>query len=199
MSVVLPAPLGPTTAVTRPDGGEIRLDSALVRGDAYRAHIGYMPQIARFPENLAAADLIAMLADLRGADASAERDEELIERFALGPHLRKPLRALSGGTRQKVNAVLACLFRPRLLILDEPTAGLDPVSSAILKDKVLAERERGCAVLLTSHLMGEIEELADDVALLVDGRVAFAGSIDALRHTTGQPRLERAVARLLAA
>jgi len=205
LALVGPDGAGKTTLIksivglTRPDGGEIRLDGELVRGDAYRARIGYMPQIARFPENLAAADLIAMLADLRGADADAARDEELVERFVLGPHLRKPLRALSGGTRQKVNAVLACLFRPRLLILDEPTAGLDPVSSAILKDKVLAERGRGCAVLLTSHLMGEIEELADDVALLVDGRVSFAGSVDELRRATGQPRLERAVARLLAA
>jgi Cu-processing system ATP-binding protein len=208
LALVGPNGAGKTTLIksivglTRPDGGEIRVAGEPVRGDAYRACIGYMPQIARFPENLAAADLIAMLADLRGAelrgaDASVDRDEELVERFALGPHLRKPLRALSGGTRQKVNAVLAFLFRPRLLILDEPTAGLDPVSSAIFKDKVLAERGRGCSVLLTSHLMGEIEELADDLALLVEGRVAFCGSVDELRRTTGQSRLERAVAQLL--
>jgi len=202
LALVGPNGAGKTTLIksvvglARPDGGEIRLGGIPVVGDAYRAGIGYMSQIARFPENLTAAELLAMLVDLRGAAAS-DLDEELVERFALAPHLRKPLRALSGGTRQKVNAVLAFLFRPDLLILDEPTAGLDPVSSAILKDKVLAARGAGRAVLLTSHVMAEIEEMADDVALLVEGRVSFAGPVDTLLRSTGQPRLERAVAKLL--
>ena len=202
LALVGPNGAGKTTLIksvvglTRPDGGEIRLGGVPVAGDAYRARIGYMSQIARFPENLTAAELIAMLVALRGAEAGA-LDETLVERFGLAPHLGKPLRALSGGTRQKVKAVLAFLFRPELLILDEPTAGLDPVSSAILKDKVLEECGAGRGVLLTSHVMAEIEELADDVALLVDGRAAFTGSVDALLRSTGQTRLERAVAQLL--
>ncbi|AHG92564.1 ABC transporter related protein (plasmid) [Gemmatirosa kalamazoonensis] len=205
LALVGPNGAGKTTLIksvlglTRPDAGEIRFRGEIVRGDAYRARIGYMPQIARFPENLTAADLMAMLVDLRDAAATADRDVELVERFALEPHLRKPLRTLSGGTRQKVNAVLAFLFRPDLLVLDEPTAGLDPISSGILKDKVLAERAAGRSVLLTSHIMSEIEELADDVALLVDGRVEFHGRVDALLRASGQTRLERAVAQLLSA
>jgi Cu-processing system ATP-binding protein len=201
LALVGPNGAGKTTLIksvlglTRPDGGEIRFLGEVVRGDAYRARIGYMPQIARFPEHLTAAELIAMVTDVRGG--AVERDEALIDRLALAPHLGKPLRALSGGTRQKVNAVLAFLFRPALLILDEPTSGLDPVSSAILKDKILAERDAGRAVLLTSHVMSEVEELADDVTLLVDGRVAHAGPVDALLRATGQTRLERAVARLM--
>jgi Cu-processing system ATP-binding protein len=206
LALVGPNGAGKTTLIksvvglTRPDGGEIRLRGEPVRGEAYRARIGYMPQIARFPEHLTAAELMAMLTELRGGAAGREPDdydEALLDAFALAPHLEKPLRALSGGTRQKINAVLAFLFRPALLILDEPTAGLDPVSSAILKDKVLAARGEGRSVLLTSHVMSEIEELADDIALLVDGRVSFAGRVGELLHTTGQPRLERAVATLL--
>ena len=204
-AVLGPNGAGKTTLIksvlglTRPDGGEIRLGGVRVvgpgvGGDAYRARIGYMPQIARFPENLTAAELIAMLLDLRGGAAG---DEELVERFALAPHLDKPLRTLSGGTRQKVNAVLAFLFRPGLLILDEPTAGLDPVASAVLKDKILAERAAGRTFVLTSHVISELAELADDVAFLVDGRVHFAGPVETLLGATRQATLERAIAHLM--
>jgi Cu-processing system ATP-binding protein len=215
-AVLGPNGAGKTTLIksvlglTRPDGGTILLDGERVvgpaaGGDAYRRRIGYMPQIARFPENLSAAELIAMLKDLRGAGTETSRltgtaqrlDEELVDRLALAPHLAKPLRALSGGTRQKVNAVLAFLFRPDLLILDEPTAGLDPVASAVLKDKILSERGAGRTFVLTSHVMSELEELADDVAFLVDGRVRFAGPVEELLRATRQPRLERAIAHLM--
>jgi Cu-processing system ATP-binding protein len=209
-AVLGPNGAGKTTLIkavlglARPDAGTIRLGGEVVRGDAYRARIGYMPQVARFPENLSAAELIGMLKDLRGgpgpgpSTGTARRlDEELVDRLALAPHLRKPLRTLSGGTRQKVNAVLAFLFRPDLLVLDEPTAGLDPVASAVLKDKILAERSAGRTFVLTSHVMSELEELADDVALLVDGRVRFAGAVEELLRATRQSRLERAVAHLM--
>jgi Cu-processing system ATP-binding protein len=200
-AVLGPNGAGKTTLIksvlglTRPDGGEIRVNGEPARGDAYRARVGYMPQIARFPENLTAAELVAMLKDLRGA--GADTDEELVERFALAAHMGKPLRALSGGTRQKVNAVLAFLFRPELLVLDEPTSGLDPVASGVLKDKILAERAAGRTVVVTSHVLSELEELADDVAFLVDGRVHFAGSVEELLRATRQHRLERAVAHMM--
>jgi Cu-processing system ATP-binding protein len=204
-AVLGPNGAGKTTLIksvlglARPDGGAIRLGGDVVSGDAYRARIGYMPQLARFPENLSAAELIAMVKDLRGATDPTALDEELIARFDLAPHLRKPLRALSGGTRQKVNAVLAFLFRPALLILDEPTAGLDPIASGVLKDKILAERAAGRTFVLTGHVMSELEELAhhDDLAFLVDGRVRFAGPVEELLRATRQTKLERAVAHLM--
>ena len=209
-AVLGPNGAGKTTLIksvlglARPDAGEVRFDGVPVvgagaHGDAYRARIGYMAQIARFPEHLSARELVALLVDLRRASglATATLDEALVEGFELAPHMDKPLRTLSGGTRQKVNAVLAFLFRPDLLILDEPTAGLDPVSSSVLKDRLLAARDEGRTLVLTSHVMSELEELADDVAFLADGRVRFAGPVDDLLRTTRQPTLERAIAHLL--
>ena len=182
--------------LTRITDGKILVDGERIGDDpAYRARIGYMPQIARFPENLTAAELIAMLCDLRGE--AAELDDELVTRFGLSDQLGKPLRTLSGGTRQKVNAVLAFLFQPDLLILDEPTAGLDPVSSAVLKDKILEARNAGRTVIVTSHVLSDLDALADDIAFLIDGRVAFSGSVHDLKLRTRELSLERAIARVM--
>jgi Cu-processing system ATP-binding protein len=202
-AVLGPNGAGKTTLIksvlglTRPDGGTIAIDGVAVNGDpSYRAGIGYMPQIARFPENLTGGELLDMLKDLRG-NSVARTDEELIARLGLGDELRKPLRVLSGGTRQKVNAVAAFLFAPPLLILDEPTAGLDPVASAALKDKILEERGAGRTFVITSHVLSELEELADDVVFLVDGRIQFNGSVHQLKVETRQLSLERAIAQMM--
>jgi len=182
--------------LTRADGGKILIDGERVGDDpAYRSRVGYMPQIARFPENLSADELIAMVRDLRGSDV--ETDDDLITRFRLGEQLRKPLRVLSGGTRQKVNAVLAFLFKPDLLVLDEPTAGLDPVSSGILKDKIAEVRDAGRTVVVTSHVLSELDALADDIAFLVDGRLRYAGSVHDLKLATRQLSLERAIVQVM--
>ena len=183
--------------LSRADAGSITIDGAPVTDDpAYRARIGYMPQIARFPENLTGGELLDMIKDLRG-NTVAHVDEELISRFELADELRKPLRVLSGGTRQKVNAVLAFLFSPDLLILDEPTAGLDPISSSTLKDKIIGMRAAGRSFIITSHIMSELEELVDDVAFLIDGHVKFAGPVNRLKVETKQLNLERAIAQLM--
>jgi Cu-processing system ATP-binding protein len=202
-AIVGPNGAGKTTlmktilGLTRSDDGKILIDGERVGDDpSYRSRVGYMPQIARFPENLSAAELIAMLRDLRGPDA--ETDEDLIERFRLADHLHKPLRVLSGGTRQKVNAVLAFLFRPDLLVLDEPTSGLDPVSSGLLKEKITETREAGRTVVVTSHVLSELDAMADDIAFLVDGRLRYAGSVHDLKVATRQLSLERAVAQVMA-
>ena len=182
--------------LTRAESGQIELDGAPLGDDPdRRAAIGYMPQIARFPDNLTGAELMEMLVDLRGPSATLDRD--LVDLMGLRGDLTKPLRTLSGGTRQKVNAVLAFLFRPSLLILDEPTAGLDPIASGVLKDKIRQERERGRTFILTSHVMTELEELADDIVLLLDGSVRFAGSLRELTARTKQINLERAIAQLM--
>ena len=202
MAIVGPNGAGKTTLIkallglTHPDSGNIAFGGSAVNGDeAYRARIGYMPQIARYPENLTGAELLAMLEDLRGA--GAELDEELIRLLELESALTKPLRVLSGGTRQKVNAVMAFLFSPELLVLDEPTAGLDPLSSRILKDKILSSSSSGRTFIVTSHIMNELEELADDVAFMLEGRVMFAGTLVELKRLTAQSTLERAIATMM--
>ena len=206
-AVVGPNGAGKTTLIksilglVRPDTGAIRVDDELVGEDcAYRARIGYMPQIARYPHNLTARELLAMLTDLRAAAPGTgpmRRDETLIDQLALRDQLGKPLRTLSGGTRQKVNAVAAFLFTPDLLILDEPTAGLDPTASAVLKDRIIAEREAGRTVIVTSHFMSELEELATDVVVLLEGTVRYAGSLGELLHRTSKANLGRAISQLM--
>jgi Cu-processing system ATP-binding protein len=205
-AVVGPNAAGKTTLIktilglVRADrgGGSVEVDGIPVNGSpAYRDRIGYMPQAARFPEHLTGREVIRFLMDLRSR--RTELDEELIKRFRLEPSLDKPIRTLSGGTRQKLNAVVACLFRPSLLILDEPTAGLDPVSAGIFKDKVLRAPAAGVTVLLTSHIMSEVEELAQDLVFLLEGAIAFQGTVEELLAQTGETRLERAIARRLEA
>jgi len=203
MGIVGPNGAGKTTLIKtllglcQPTSGDIRLDGRSILGteSSYRAHIGYMPQIARFPENLTATELFEMVRDLRGTKGVL--DASLLRGFALESQLDKPLRVLSGGTRQKVNACLALLFQPSLLVLDEPTAGLDPLSSAILKDRILSLRAEGVTVMVASHIMSELEELCDDVAFLLDGVTRFAGPIDQLTSITRQANLERAIAALM--
>lgn len=182
--------------LVHPDGGQLSVFGARVNGDErYRRQIGYMPQAASFPGNLTGEEVLRMVRDLRHRnDADAG---ELLQRFRLGSELSKPVRTLSGGTRQKLSAVVAFLFQPDLLILDEPTAGLDPIASGVLKDLLGECRARGATVLLASHTLAELEEVADDVVFLLEGRVRFHGSIDELRTMTGCDRLERAVALLM--
>lgn len=202
VGLVGPNAAGKTTFIksilglVHPDGGELAVFGHRVNGhEGYRRQIGYMPQAASFPGNLTGAEVLRMVRDLRQrADADAEA---LLQRFHLASELEKPVRTLSGGTRQKLSAVVAFLFQPDLLILDEPTAGLDPIASGVLKDLLGECRARGATVLLASHTLAELEEVADDIVFLLEGRVHFHGSIDQLRAMTGCERLERAVAVLM--
>lgn len=182
--------------LVRPDAGELQVLGQPVNGDErYRSRIGYMPQAAHFPENLCGAEVLAMIRDLRGPGAAS--DTALLDGFDLGPQLDKPIRTLSGGTRQKLSAALAFLFRPDLLILDEPTAGLDPIASGIFKEQLAAVRERGASILLASHTLSELEAHADDIVFLLDGRIRFHGPVARLMERTGFANLERAVAALM--
>ncbi len=202
-AVVGPNAAGKSTLIkcilglVRPSGGAIEVLGERVGSDPhYRRFIGYMPQAARFPDNLTGEEVLALLAKLRGGEL--RHDGVLREALGLTAEtLARPVRTLSGGTRQKLSAIVALRHEAPVLILDEPTAGLDPLTSSHLKELVRQRATSGAAVLLTSHVMAEVEELADALVYLVDGRVRFRGSLDELRLRTGQRRVEHAIAHLM--
>ncbi len=178
-----------------PDSGELRVADKSVKDQwGYRKLIGYLPQIARFPENLTVLEVIKMVKDIRGVVAD---ELPLITRFGLEPFLNERLRNLSGGTRQKVNIVLCFMFDARYIILDEPTAGLDPVALISLKELIIEERNKGKIILLTTHIMDLVEELADDIVFLLEGKIFFKGSLTDMREMTGEVKLERSIANIL--
>lgn len=179
------------------DSGFITFNGKNIKHDwKYRENIGYMPQIGRYPENMTIGQVLEMMKDIRGKKDDI-LDEELINKFGLKEMLGKRMRTLSGGTRQKVSAALAFLFSPDVLILDEPTAGLDPVSSEILKEKIIAEKNKGRLVLITSHILSELDDLITQVIYMQEGKLWFHKSIDNLREDTGEEKLSRAIAKVM--
>lgn len=179
-----------------PTSGEVRVDGQSIRNDwKYREKIGYMPQIGHFPENMRIGQLMDMMKNIR-AEASAT-DEELVEAFDLKRIYDKRMHAMSGGTRQKVSAALAFMFKPPVLILDEPTAGLDPVSVELLKDKIKAERSAGKLFIISSHILSDLEELSSDVVYIFEGKIHYHGSLEDLQTQTGETRLSRAIANMI--
>lgn len=180
-----------------PTSGTISINniSAINNADS-RKSLGYMSQIARYPDNLTATDIIAMVKGLRkGATTTSEA--ELIDLFDLQPHMHKPMRALSGGSRQKVSAVISMMFRPNVLLLDEPTAGLDPIASGRLKARIQVLAKDGGTVLVTSHVLSDIEELAHRIVVLHEGTVFYDGTTAKLLSETNETTLERAIATMM--
>jgi len=180
-----------------PDNGFITFNNKNIAHDwAYRAHIGYMPQTGRFPDNMRIAQVFDMMKDIR-KDSATGLDEDLITAFGLDKILDKRMRTLSGGTRQKVGASLAFLFNPNVLILDEPTAGLDPVSSEILKEKIISQKQNGKLILITSHILSDLEDITTEIIYLQDGKLKFHKSLQQLKEDTGEEKLTRAIAHVM--
>lgn len=181
-----------------PDTGEVLFKGESVKGGwNYRKHIGYMPQIGRYPDNMKVRQVFELMIDLRKNTHSGPLDEELIEAFGLKSSFDKPMRTLSGGTRQKVSASLAFLFNPSVLILDEPTAGLDPLAAEALKAKVLQEQQKGKLILMTSHILNDLEELTTHVMYLVEGKLLFLEGVEAILEKTGERRFAKAIAKIM--
>lgn len=179
-----------------PTSGDIHFDGKSILGDwRYREKVGYMPQIGRYPENMRIGQLIDMMKNIRRPEQ--DTDEELIEAFGLDRMMDKRMHALSGGTRQKVSAALAFLFRAPVLILDEPTAGLDPVSVEILKEKVLREKRLGKLIVISSHILSDLEDLTSDVIYMYEGKIQFDDTIEALKRDTNETKLSKAIATLV--
>ncbi len=176
--------------------GSIRVfDKEITRSGEYRRNIGYMPQIIRFPDNMKVAQLFSMIRDIRNQRTTI--DTELIEQFEINSFIHKPLGSLSGGMKQKVNAALAFMFHPDILILDEPTAGLDPNGAELLKEKIKQEKEKGKLIIISSHIMADLEEITSDVLYLIDGKNEFFKSTDLLIRETGTQNLGKAIAKIM--
>lgn len=181
-----------------PDSGFITFNGKNILHDwAYRSQIGYMPQIGRYPENMTVGQVFSMMKDIRRSTAAGSFSTELMEEFGLNDLLQKRMRTLSGGTRQKVSASLAFLFNPEVLILDEPTAGLDPLASEQLKKRIITEKSKGRLILITSHILSELDELITQVMYMQDGQVLFHKKWEDLQKDTGEQKLSRAIASLM--
>ncbi len=203
VSLIGPNGSGKTTLIksilglVKPDAGSIFVHGKKINGDpSYRSNIGYMPQIGRYPDNMKVGQLFRMIRDIRKVPET-ELDNDLLVKFNLVSIFEKPMRTLSGGTRQKVSAALAFYFNPDILILDEPTAGLDPLSSEILKEKIMQEKKKNKLILITSHILSDLDELTTHVMYLQEGRMMFLKDIETLRSETEEEKLGKAIAKVM--
>ena len=182
--------------MVKPDTGDFFFAGQSIKNDyEYRRHIGYMPQLGRYPENMAIGQLVDMIKSIRKSESAL--DEDLFHQFNLQALSDKKMSTLSGGTTQKVSATLAFLFNPEVLILDEPTAGLDPLASEILKAKIILEKEKGKLILITSHLLSELDDLVTQVIFMQEGKIVFHKNLEALRSETGEEKISKAIATIL--
>lgn len=181
------------------EDGDILVDGKSVKEDyKYRENIGYMPQIGRYPENMTIEETIKMIKDTR-KNTGDNLDTELLEAFELENIYDKKMRTLSGGTTQKVSAVLAFLFNPKVIILDEPTAGLDPLATKILKNKIIKEKNKGKLILITSHLLSELDDIITEIVFMNEGKVVVHQSVEDLKEQTNTDKISDGIISILKA
>lgn len=175
-STTLKAALG----LVRPTRGTVWVDGLEVarRGEQTRARLGYLPQGLSFPQGFTALEVMRYFARLRGESPSAV--PALLERVDLLGAAGREASSFSGGMKQRLGLAIALLGAPRALVLDEPTAALDPTGSLNVRDLVREIRREGTTVLLSSHDLGEVATLADRVAVFVAGRMVALGTIEEL-------------------
>ena len=179
------------------EDGDILVNNESVKEHyLYRKNIGYMPQIGRYPENITIAQTIQMIKDTRKVSES-ELDTELLEAFELESIFDKKMRTLSGGTTQKVSAVLAFLFNPNIIILDEPTAGLDPLASEILKNKIIKEKNKGKLIIITSHLLSELDDIVSEIVFMNEGKVIVHQSVEELMTERKTEKISESIISIL--
>lgn len=162
----------------------------------YRKNIGYMPQIGRYPENMSIEETLKMIKDIRKA-SEQDLDTELLQEFQLEKLYDKKMRTLSGGTTQKVSAVLAFMFNPSIIILDEPTAGLDPLAAEILKNKILKEKAKGKLIIITSHLLSELDDIVSEIVFMNEGSILVHQSVEELMTETQTQKISDGIVTIL--
>ena len=179
-----------------PTSGEVLVNNqSILKQFEYRKNVGYMPQIGRYPDMMTIGQVIEMIQKIRPTETNFDND--LYNDFQIKTLENKQMRTLSGGTTQKVSAVLAFLYNPSILILDEPTAGLDPLASEILKEKIIKAKQEGKLILITSHLLSELDDLITEIVFMNDGKIEFHKKITELKTETNETKLSKAIAKIL--
>jgi len=165
------------------DGGDVKIFDRDVWTDSLEIHkkISYVPGDVALWGNLTGGEIIDLFIKLHGGGDKAKRDY-LIKRFELDP--KKKAKGYSKGNRQKVGLIAALSVDSDLYIMDEPTSGLDPLMEAVFQEEVEKIKKDGKAILLSSHILSEVERLADKVAIIRQGKVVETGTLDELRHLT---------------
>jgi ABC-2 type transport system ATP-binding protein len=179
---------GKTTALRlalgfcRPDAGTVRLRGQAPEEPAARVGVGYLPERLALPGRTSVRSLLRLHARLAGLEAGRSEDEidAVLALTGLAARSRDACGGLSKGLAQRVGFALALLGSPELLILDEPTSGLDPLGVRDARDWIQAARERGCTLLVSSHVLSEIERTCDHVVILQGGRIAASGRLEAV-------------------
>ena len=163
--------------LVRPDAGEVLLLGQDARQPASRARVGYLPELFRYQPWLTPAEVLQLHVRLSGLAVGTQRQRECLALVGLADRAGDRLGGFSKGMQQRLGLAVALVAEPELVVLDEPTSALDPLGRADVRDIVLDLRERGVAVLLNSHLIGEVERVCDRVVVLDRGRVAAAGTL----------------------
>ena len=171
--------------LVRATGGRAEIEGAPAGSAPARATIGYLAELFRFPEWLTADELITLHQDLAGSDGGGAERAELLELVGLEDARAVKVAAMSKGMQQRLGIAQALVGSPRLLMLDEPTSALDPVGRRVVRDLLRELRSREVAVMLSSHLLSEVELVCDRVAILVGGRIVASGTPAELARPRG--------------
>ncbi len=170
--------------IIKPDSGQINI---LGQGlnEATKNSIGYLPEERGLYKKTTVLQSILYLASLKGVPGplAESRAEELLERVGMLPHKNKKIEELSRGMGQLIQFLVTIIHHPQLIILDEPFAGLDPVNTELLKTMIFELREQGRAIILSTHLMNEVEELCDRVFMINKGRCVLYGSLSEIKNS----------------
>ncbi|GAB4207338.1 MAG: ABC transporter ATP-binding protein [Bacteroidia bacterium] len=178
-----------------PDKGDVFIDNISIKENTlYKKNIGYLPQTVKLPENIKVKEVIQLLENIRGEKSNAD---ELSELFEISNYRDYPIRNLSGGTKQKLNLIISLMFKNKLLILDEPTVGLDPVSRIIFKYQIEKEKQKNKSIILCTHIISEVETLCERMIFLLEGKVYYDGTIRSLKEHYNEPSLEKIIANII--
>jgi ABC-2 type transport system ATP-binding protein len=163
--------------LVRPDAGEVMLLGRPAADPAARVQVGYLPELFRYQPWLTAAEVLALHVRLSGVAVPAEEQRDCLSLVGLAERAGDRVGGFSKGMQQRLGLAVALVARPELVVLDEPTSALDPLGRVDVRDIVLSLKSRGVAVLLNSHLIGEVERVCDRVVILDEGRVAASGTL----------------------